>query len=287
MATSGLSPRPFSGGERQGTCGLLILVVSVRATLLRLQAPEKVGLGVLDVAKTPASSSAEVPIPVLKDVSNTAPSQRNGQGPDDSREISKKASVPIISITKPPAPLPVDLPTHDDIVPTLDFDPDDVESSGSLMREVSHHSRTTAEFSNPGSQRGSSSAPSSTQTSLSGYATPPQNTSTASLSGSADLLGEPAPTLVSSSIHPSPSPRPSPRTTSPPHLLPIESAPIDADGSDEEGEELGATIRLVGDGGEVGLALDESDDARSQVETGSSKEPPSPPRRDSQRREGD
>ena len=246
----------------------------------------------MDITETPASSGAEVPIPILMDVSNTVSSQRNGQGPDDSREISQKTSVPIISITKPPAPLPVDLPTHDDIVPTLDFDPDDIESSGSLMREVDHHSRTTAEFSNPSSQGGSSSGPSSTQTSLSGYATPPQNTPTASLSGSADLLSDPALALVSSPIHPSPSPRPSP-----PHLLPIEIAPVDADGSDEEDEELGATIRLVGDGGEVGLALDQSEsdeagDARSQAETGASKEPPSPARRDSHgksraRREGD
>jgi hypothetical protein len=248
-----------------------------------LQAPEKVGLGVLDLANTTASSGAEVPIPILMDVSNTAPSQRNGQGPVDSPEVSQKAPAPIISITKPPAPLPVDLPTHDDIVPpALDFDshPDDIESSGSLMREVSHHSRTTVEFSNPGSQRGSPSDPSSTQTSLSGYATPLQSVPSTSLSRIADLLGDSAPP-----IQPPPSARPSPRATSPPLLLPSESTPINADESDQEGEELAATIRLVGKGGEVGFALDqapseEAGNARSQAETSStafsSKEPPSP-----------
>jgi hypothetical protein len=219
------------------------------------------------------------------DVSNTASPQRNGQRPTDPPEIPQKALVPIISITKPPAPLPVDLPTHDDIVPLpLDFDshPDDLESSGSLMREVSHHSRTTAEFSNPGSQRGSSSDPSSTQTSLSGYATPPQSVPSTSLSRVADLLGDSAPTLAASPIQLPPSTRPSPRATSPHLLLPSESTPINADESDQEGEELVATVRLVGIGGEVGPALDqapseEAGDARSQAETPStvlsSKEP--------------
>lgn len=231
------------------------------------QAPEKVGLGVMDLAKTTASSGAEVPIPVLMDVGNTASSQRNGQGAVDSPEISQKSAVPVISITKPPAPLPVDLPTHDEIVPTsLDFDshPDDVESGDSLMREIGHHSRTTT---GSGSPRSSSSGR-STQT------TPPPPPSAPTLPRVADLLDDPAPSLVVSPIEPSSSARPSPRATSPPLLLPIESTPIKADGPDHEDEELGATIRLVDNRSEVGLALesdqvqsDETDDTSSQAET--------------------
>jgi hypothetical protein len=231
------------------------------------QAPEKVGLGVIDLAKTTASSGAEVPIPVLMDVSNTTSSQRNGQGAVDPPEISQKAAVPVISITKPPAPLPVDLPTHDEIVPnSLDFDshPDDIESGDSLMREIGHHSRTTT---GSGSPRSSSSGRST-------QATPPPLPSAPTLPRVADLLDDPAPSLVVSPIEPSSSARPSPRATSPPLLLPIESTPIKADGPNHEDEELDTTIRLVDNRSEVGLApesdqvqSDETDDTSSQAET--------------------
>jgi len=238
------------------------------------QAPEKVGLGVMNLANTPATSGSEVPIPVLMDVSNTASSQRNGQGAVDSPEISQKAAVPVISITKPPAPLPVDLPTHDDIVPpSLDFEshPDDIESGGSLMREIGHHSRTTT---GSGSPRSSSSGPRSTQTTP--PPPPPPSAPTTSLSRVADLLGDPAPSLVSSPMQLSSSPRASPRATSTPLLLPIESTPIKADEPDQEDEDselaASATLRLVGNRSEGGLApeqvqSDETDDSSSQAET--------------------
>jgi len=231
------------------------------------KAPEKVGLGVMDLADMAASSGAEVPIPVLMDVSNTASSRRIGKGAVDPPEIPQKAAVPVISITKPPAPLPVDLPTHDEIVPTsLDFDshPDDIESGGSLMREISHHSRTTT---GSGSPRSSSSGR-STQTTPS----PPPSAPTTSLPRVVDLLGEAAPSLVVSPMEPSSSARPSPRATPSPLLLPVESTPINADEPNQEGEDLGVTIRLVGNTSEVGLALDqvesdETDDTSSQAET--------------------
>jgi cell wall assembly regulator SMI1 len=108
------------------------------------KAAEKVGLGVLALASTTASSGAEVPIPVFADVTNSAPSQPKRQGPDDSLEPPSKAPVPAISITKPPAPLPVDVPTHDDITLVPDSEdphPDDLESGGPLM-EASHLSKS-------------------------------------------------------------------------------------------------------------------------------------------------
>jgi hypothetical protein len=224
----------------------------------------------MDITNATASPGSEVPIPVLMDVSNTTSSQRLGHGAVDSPEISQKAAVPVISITKPPAPLPVDLPTHDEIVPaSLDFDthPDDIESGGSLMREIGHHSRTTT---GSGSPRSSSSDSRSAQTTP----PPPPSPPTTSLPRVGDLLGDPAPSLVVSPMEPSSSVRPSPRATPPPLLLPIESTPINAGEPDQEDEELGATVRLVGNRSEVGLApeldqvqSDETDDTSSQAET--------------------
>ncbi|KAI0302124.1 hypothetical protein BC826DRAFT_987373 [Russula brevipes] len=230
------------------------------------KAPEKVGLGVLDLASTAASSGAEVPIPVFVDVTNTASSHHN-EGDVDvvSLETSQKASVPIISVTKPPAPLPVDLPTHDDITPAnRDFElhPDDIESTGSLMREVGHPARTTSDFSNLDHGRDSLSSPKLTQNSLSGDAAPLPSAPSASLSRVADLLSDSAPALGASPMKPSLSARPSPRATPPP-LLPVESTPTMGDDLDQEGGGLTTTVRLVGRGGEAGLVYgqEQSDEA--------------------------
>jgi len=230
------------------------------------KAPEKVGLGVLDFASTAASSGAEVPIPVFVDVTNTASSHHN-EGDVDvvSLETSQKASVPVISVTKPPAPLPVDLPTHDDITPAnRDFElhPDDIESTGSLMREVGHPARTTSDFSNLDHGRDSLSSPKLTQNSLSGDAVTPPSAPSASLSRVADLLSDSAPALGASPMKPSLSARPSPRATPPP-LLPVESTPTMGDDLDQEGGGLTTTVRLVGRGGEAGLVYgqEQSDEA--------------------------
>jgi hypothetical protein len=263
VATSGPSPRRSGGGERQGIC-FCHLGLCIPNPYSYSQAPEKVGLGVVDLANSTATSGAEVPIPVLRDVSNTASSQ----GAVDSPEISQKVAVPVISITKPPAPLPVDLPTHDEIIPaSLDFEshPDDIESGGSLMREISHHSRDTT---GSGSPRSSSSDPRSAQTTP----PPPPSAPTSPLPRVANLLGDPEPSLIVSPIKPSASARSPPRATSPPLLLPIENTPLEEEGSDQEGEDLGTTIRLVVSRSEVGLALDqvqsdETDDTSSQADT--------------------
>ena len=252
----------------------------------------------MDLANTAATSGAEVPIPVFADVSNTAPPQPSGQGAVDSVEILQKKPVPTISITKPPAPRPVDLPTHDEISPVgpnFDLHSGDIESTGSLMQEIGHHSRTASEFSNPGHQRDLSSAPKSTQNSVSGDIGPP-NASTTSPSGVADLLGDSAPAVSASQTNPSPSERRSPRVIPPPLLLPDERTPIEGDETESEGdetdsegdeidsegdeidsevEEIAATVRLVGSGGDVGLEdgqgqSDEAGDSLDQAEASSS-----------------
>jgi len=241
------------------------------------KAREKVGLGVLDLANSTATSGAEVPIPVFVDISNTvdtAPSQQIGQGAVDPQKTSQKTSVPVISITKPPAPLPVDLPTHDEITPpSLDFEvhPDDIESTGALMREISHHSRTASEVSNPGHQRNPLGALQSTHNAVSGDATPPSSVPTTSQSRVADLLADSEPAFSASQMNPSSSARPSPRVIPPPLLLTDERTPIEDHESDSEGEELPATVRLVGSGSDIGLAdsqgqLGEAGDGRAEAE---------------------
>lgn len=223
------------------------------------KAPEKVGLGVLDLANANASSGAEVPIPVLADVSNATPSRHSGKDGADPQETSQKESVPTISITKPPAPLPVDLPTHDEITPpSPDFEsrPDDIESGDSLMREVGPHSRTATDLSSTGLQQDVSSSPKSSQTSLSGYMTPSSSSPTASSPRLASLLGDPTSTLGASSKKPSLSARRSPRVT--PLELRDETPPISGDESDAESGEVTATVRLVGSGTGTGAAHDEA-----------------------------
>jgi len=228
----------------------------------------------LDLANSAATPGAEVPIPVFADVSNTALSQPSGQRAVGSLETSQKTSVPTISVTKPPAPLPVDLPTHDDFdPPSLDFElhSDDIESTGSLMREISHHSRSASELSNPSS----STAQKLAQKPPPGDAAPPPNRPSTSLSRVADLLRDSAPAFSASSTNLSPSTRPSSRPAPPPLLLPNEKTPLEGDESDSEGGELTATVRLVGSEGDVGLAggqeqSDEASDGRAQAEVTSS-----------------
>ena len=225
----------------------------------------------MDLANTAATSGAEVPIPVFVDVSNTALSQPTGQGAVDTVENSQNASVPTISVTKPPAPRPVDLPTHDEITPVgpdFELHSGDIESTGSLMQEISHHSRTASEFSNPGHQRDLSSAPKLTQDSISGDTAPP-NAPTTSLSGVADLLGDSALALSASSA------RRSPRAIPPPLSLPDERTPIETDETDSEGGEVTTSVRLVGSGSDIGLGVgqgqsDSADDIFFEAEGSSS-----------------
>ncbi|KAG2075900.1 hypothetical protein BDR04DRAFT_805813 [Suillus decipiens] len=72
------------------------------------------GLGVLNLA----DSDAIVPIPVFTDLKLT----------EEPADVIPQPPVPAISITKPPAPLPVDLPTVNDVV-SLPSPPDSQRSS--------------------------------------------------------------------------------------------------------------------------------------------------------------
>jgi len=205
------------------------------------KAVEKVGLGVLALANTTASSGAEVPIPVFADVSNVTPSQPKRQDPDGPLEPPSRAPVPVISITKPPAPLPVDLPTCDDI--TLDPHSEtlhhDLESGGSLM-EISHLSKSGQDDGSiniPLTQRAANDTDSSPLTSRAPVDPLPKV---------ANLLDDSVPALAASPMKPSPSAGSSPRVKSPSLLVAVGSSPMDdGDESDPENGELVSTVRLV------------------------------------------
>ncbi|KAI0065419.1 hypothetical protein BV25DRAFT_1821820 [Artomyces pyxidatus] len=233
------------------------------------KAPEKVGLGVLDLAKTTSTSGAEVPIPVLADVSNARRAQTIGEsaGVD---YLSSKPVVPTISVTKAPAPLPVDLPTQNDISPPSpesEFSShEDIEShASSVMREVSQISdislTTSRPRSNPEPQAEAALIPLPTSPGVPLSSTngiPPPAAAVPPVEVT-DLLADSAAALQAPPIQPSPSPSISPRPLYSPPELPSEtvSNPHSVNGDvtaveEEEVVDPDTTIRLVGGGGTAG-----------------------------------
>ncbi|KAI0093585.1 hypothetical protein BDY19DRAFT_982573 [Irpex rosettiformis] len=81
------------------------------------------------------TSGAEVPIPVVAG-SSREPSTLNHVPLLDEPSATPEV-LPIISVTKPPAPVPISLPTADDLVAISDSTSSDLEAGGDLgMREV-------------------------------------------------------------------------------------------------------------------------------------------------------
>ena len=99
-----------------------------------LQYSEKLPLATFDYSATGHGSGAEVPIPVLTSVSEEIQTNTTADG----------VPIPTISVTKPPAPLPVDLPTEHDIVPVDpiytrgDRERDLEAGEGMMMQEIEH-----------------------------------------------------------------------------------------------------------------------------------------------------
>ncbi|KAJ7739683.1 hypothetical protein DFH07DRAFT_892361 [Mycena maculata] len=207
------------------------------------------GLGVL------LPSDAEVPIPVV-----------NVSSEDPTTPITTRGALPTISVTKPPAPLPVDLPTQNDIdtlpspndSPTdsrrSSFHDDDLESGHAHgMREISQEPPLA-------SRRAPSSAPHQ-NAQASGSASPP---STASLTTSVpvpiipDLLADSAPPMDAAPITPSPLNAPAAAILTPePVAAPppaSESAPAEPE---EDAVDPDVTIRLVGGGGVAGVSAED------------------------------
>lgn len=98
------------------------------------QYSEKLPLATFDYSATGHGSGAEVPIPVLTTESEDIQTHPTAEG----------VPIPTISVTKPPAPLPVDLPTEHDIVPvdtvyTHGDREQDLEAGvGMMMQEIEH-----------------------------------------------------------------------------------------------------------------------------------------------------
>jgi cell wall assembly regulator SMI1 len=233
------------------------------------QATQKPGLGILSLAKTGDNSATEVIMPVLADVDEdeeqfaTAPS---------THDITT-TPLPIINITKPPAPTPIFIPTTHDIVAlpsppdsthsSLDLNAGDLESGlGISMRQVPN-SHMPAARKSPKSQPATAANVRTMDIASAGPAliplpvSPDVSLATEQLpnSGSSDitdLLDDPTPVMENIPIEPA-----SPRATF--NLEPIrketrQDLDILVSNGPLSSTDPDTTIRLVGGGGTAGPA---------------------------------
>ena len=183
----------------------------------------------------------------------------------------------MISVTKPPAPLPVDLPTRDDITLEPDSEvlhPDDLESGDPLM-EVNHLSKSEQSVVIPLTRRAANMSPEDADPSPSTARAPVDPLSL--LDGTVPALAAPPKKLSSSAGL-------SPQDVSPPPLVTVGNSPMDDDddgeGDDDddddsdafesvsEHEESASTVRLVGRDVEVGLSSRSKSDDDDHVLAG-------------------
>ncbi|KAK7693690.1 hypothetical protein QCA50_003261 [Cerrena zonata] len=203
------------------------------------------------LANLPNGTGADVPIPVLVEDETSALSE----------PPAPKATIPTISVTKPPPPAAVDLPTADDILVTSESETPladaDLESGvvgdEVVMREIiippSHSAAASPTRATPTERR----KPAVSSTPIPRIITsPPPDLVTPLVQPVSDLLEDPAPALPTPTITPSP-------TVSPVKLpeddktVPTkeEDSPVMVS-SPDEAEAPEATIRLVGGGGVAG-----------------------------------
>lgn len=261
------------------------------------KAPERQSV-FLDFAKsTDRSGGAEVAIPVFSNQEpheNAQPPPKSISQPIEVEQHRPRQSVPTISVTKPPAPLPVDLPTESDIIPsptTPDSgasSPIDLESGRQhMMREINDRRLASSKV-NPPVAAPTPSQPTNEAAliplpvspepeSLSSRSVEPTPSPAASapLADITDLLADSAPPAldVAAPIEPSTSPlSSSPPVASPPTLSEHISEPaaiLDEEVEIQEEEtEPDTTVRLIGGGGTAGVIgvdqestlVDEEDD---------------------------
>lgn len=220
--------------------------------------------------------AAEVPIPVLADVGDEVPLAPVTRNTPPSNPRKAPHNLPTISITKPPAPLPVELPTPRDIV-SLPSPPDSTHSSfdedietgrGRGMRQISREQeaslvssrRSTEPLRQDSDPLGSISLtdptpllPASPPQTIARMPSPPPDIP--------DLLADSAPEMETTPIEPGPSPS---RTAAP--VVLGESAKPETDSKQElpagaNDAEPDVTIRLVGGGGKAGAAAEEEEES--------------------------
>lgn len=233
----------------------------------------------VELATVSKQSDAEVPIPVLADIDEKPElgplTENSAEGTD--RKVGPRQPLPTISVTKPPAPRPVDLPTQEDLVTpsSPDSTPSspregDLESGGNMMKEVELPPRELVTRTQPspsqkpvanGIQEATlvplPTSPSGSSPAASSGTTPPAPSG--GMSDITDLLADSAPALnaqpiepVSSSPSKSPVNKPVPSTASASTTIPVAEEQPESGGSDDKDET--ATIRLVGGGGVSGTS---------------------------------
>lgn len=214
---------------------------------------------VLDVTH---QSSPEVGIPVLADVDDPipAPSVSPALGQLTNMARAGPSTLPTISVTRPPAPLPVALPEPQDILHSTppessSFDHDLESGRSSGMREVSNFVSRSKPLPQATQASAGSSRPISPPVVASSNATDrskPQKKPTIP-----DLLADSAPAMDTQPIAPS-----SPATSQ------VEATPTNAVLElHDDAEDPNTTIRLIGGGGVVGTV-----DTGSEVEVTPTKE---------------
>jgi cell wall assembly regulator SMI1 len=241
---SGLIQAP-SLDEKKGKVCMLFLFVNFTVNQL-LQAPERYGLGILNLA----DSEVVVPIPVFTDL-------KVAEEPSALTDVTDAVSqsfVPAIAITKPPAPVPVGLPTVNDVV-SLPSPPDsqrsfseDLEAGlGFGMREIQtevvidkvppRHSPTTKNVEIPVERIISIADDVHLET-------PPLT-----VENLADLLADTAPAMKAVPLQPSTPTMDAVEVEAAGSSEPVVTPRL----SQEEAKEPTTTIRLVGGGGSSGV----------------------------------
>ncbi|KAF8894723.1 hypothetical protein BD779DRAFT_1502619 [Infundibulicybe gibba] len=215
-----------------------------------LRVTETVGLGVIDL---PQGSGTEVPIPVLADTEESTPPPPHKKSPANR---PTPLDLPTISITKPPAPRPVELPTPRDIggLPSPPesihsaFDEDLESGRNPGMREVTQEAKLVSSRRKPSNSKPQIQSP---------VAREAQEDSEAALleshpPGSPYLLADSGPALHTIPIEPS-----SPNSILVPTVI-KEAAPSSEDviqeaEAQEDNANVDNTIRLIGGGGVAGV----------------------------------
>ncbi|KNZ75508.1 Glucan synthesis regulatory protein [Termitomyces sp. J132] len=225
-------------------------------------------------------SSVDVGIPILTD--GDAPIPAPASIPE-LEQLPHSASLPSISVTRPPVPIPVELPQPSDIFPDSppeslpsSFD-EDLESGRSIgRREVSDFvSRRPSprEHSNSNASSNTSISalvvPQQLQTSLSDTDERPTSPPASHVQTNVpDLLADSAPSLYTRPIAPL---SPGSAKASASSATPIQEPSLDdekkpaAAAITQEGGEPDNTVRLVGGGGVVGIAKPEEKEDKARV----------------------
>ncbi|RXW21007.1 hypothetical protein EST38_g4857 [Candolleomyces aberdarensis] len=238
------------------------------------KASDSIGLGVVDLTQ---DSGAEVPIPVLAEnepiVPPPKPSSSHISRPSLANNVQ---TIPTISISKPPAPRPVDLPTENDIASPPEsihsVQDDDLEAGRShTMREFNEDSalvspktkspNTYAPLRRETSDAISPPPPSLERSALAQPTSTPLSPSSSSTPAVADLLGGSTSNAETALMQPSSPPLPTSTSGGDQSLANGISAPdskiIDDLNEPSEDDSSSAGIRLVGGGGIVGIATEE------------------------------